>query len=116
MWPNLIELMASYIDKNVELLSPCDPIVISFPGSISIDRSPLAAPIVTESNKRPPNIKALLSRKVGRSVVLMNDLSAAAWSLNVKTNVSRFLNVFLSVSIMFGWACVDRLLEWEVLR
>jgi glucokinase len=107
IWESLVSLMEAFVRDVADLVKPDDPIVISFPGPISKDGQPIAAPMIVGDRSTPPDIREHLSRSTGRPVFLLNDLSAAAWYLSVISNVERFLVVTVSSGI--GSKLCDRL-------
>jgi C7-cyclitol 7-kinase len=77
-----------------------DPIVLAFPGPIAKRQFAVAAPtLYGDSTERLPDIAGNLRRNTGRAVHLLNDVSAAAWALSLRTSASRFMVVTVSSGI-----------------
>lgn len=80
-------------------MSPRDPIVFSFPGPIQDRRKILNAPTVFGVGNNVPDLVSELRERTGRTVHLLNDLSAAAWRLSEVQDVNRFMVITVSSGI-----------------
>jgi predicted NBD/HSP70 family sugar kinase len=90
----------AYIAEVAAEVAPQDAIVLSFPGPIEKQRIALDAPTVFgNTNGRLPDLPGELRRRTGREVHLLNDVSAAAWSLSRSTTANRFMVVTVSSGI-----------------
>jgi glucokinase len=98
VWRTVNERLATYLARNIHHTPPQSPIVISFPGPISDTGMPLQAPTLTGADPDLPDFRTQLGALSGRSVYLLNDLSAAAWYLSGFTP-GRFLVVTISSGI-----------------
>lgn len=77
-----------------------DPIVVGFPGPIIDASIALSAPtLYGPAMNGIPDLAGDLSRRTGRPVFLLNDVSAAAWALSRRTNAARFMVVTVSSGI-----------------
>jgi len=102
------DLIVSRIDdygRRSPLLGADDPIAFAFPGPILNGRTIVAAPTVT-GDAPVPDLAALLEARTARQVFLLNDVSAAAWHLSERLDVSRFMVVTVSSGI--GSKAFDR--------
>src|ERR1700720_3267201 len=77
-----------------------DPIVLAFPGPIENRRFALSAPtLYGKTNGQLPDLAGDLSRRTGRDVHILNDVSAATWGLSARTDAKRFMAVTVSSGI-----------------
>ncbi|HKW45753.1 MAG TPA: ROK family protein [Candidatus Eremiobacteraceae bacterium] len=98
-WDAIVTEIAGYAAAAETLIAPDDPIVFAFPGPIRDRSAILAAPTVVGSEAAIPDIAADLYARTGRRVVLLNDVSAAAWYLSERFEVNRFMVVTVSSGI-----------------
>jgi glucokinase len=98
---NIAAQIETYIAETAaEMSPPRDPIVFSFPGPIDKHGTTLDAPTVFGNTRGLlPDLPGELRRRTGREVYLLNDVSAAAWSLSRRTTVNRFMVVTVSSGI-----------------
>ena len=95
----LVARMKAYEASVRAGLSPVAPIVVSLPGPVAERRRTLDAPTLFGRAPDPPDLAADLRRHSLRDVVVLNDLSAAAWRLSATYGVHRFLVVAISSGI-----------------
>lgn len=98
IWRGIQQKMAAYVRAAEPRLGARDPIVVSFPGPIDPDGRILSAPTLVGDCDAFPDLKAQMQAAFGRPVHLLNDLSAAAWSIG-RTVPGRFLVVTVSSGI-----------------
>jgi glucokinase len=72
---------------------------MAFPGPVSLGGQILDAPTLIGTGGPMPDLRAELSARTGRTVYLLNDVSAAAWYLSTRTEARRFLVVTISSGI-----------------
>jgi predicted NBD/HSP70 family sugar kinase len=99
IWNKLLCRIQSYEIQVQTLADARAPIVIAFPGPIRDRRQILSAPTVLGVDNAIPDLVKELERRTGRSVYILNDMSAAAWHFSVNTTVSRFMIVTVSSGI-----------------
>ena len=88
-----------YIDRHATP-DAAGPIVLAFPGPIAQRRFTLSAPtLYGTAGPNLPDLAAILTARTGRTVHLLNDVSAAAWSLSTTTKAERFMVVTVSSGI-----------------
>ena len=106
IWQDLIAAVTGFA-RNVASSAPASaPIVMSFPGPMTLDGCVVSAPTVTGSAGYPYELGAALTQMTGRKVHLLNDVSAAAWHVSTQTRAQRFMVVTVSSGI--GAKMVDR--------
>jgi C7-cyclitol 7-kinase len=98
VWRALRERMTAFAAEHAGELEPTDPVVISFPGPIDQNGRTVNAPTLFGDTGPIPDVRAELERAMGRPVRVLNDLSAAAWSL-ARSVPGRFLVVTVSSGI-----------------
>lgn len=99
IWEQIVTEMVLYARVHAAELHQTDPIVISFPGPIAGGRHILHAPTVCGTDTAFIDLAERLEAETGRSVHLLNDVSAAAWYLSAQTEVDQFLVVTISSGI-----------------
>ena len=75
------------------------PIVIAFPGPIDSTGQILAASSIFGNEREFLNLQKTLAQMTGRSVAVLNDMSAATWYLSTITDADRFVAVTVSSGI-----------------
>jgi glucokinase len=100
----LVGEVAVYHDAHA--FDPNAPVVVSFPGPVERRRIVLAAPTLAGPQAELPDLYAMLSAALGRQVVIINDVSAAAWGLSATVVATRFM--VLTVSSGIGSKIFDR--------
>jgi glucokinase len=98
IWQGIAAGILDYESRHSAHLSSDAPIVLSFPGPIANGVEIVQAPTVAGGN-HTFDLPRLIARATGRSVSVLNDVSAAAWHLAEITPVRRFLVVTVSSGI-----------------
>ena len=98
VWDRVTDTMAAYEAAHRSALPASAPIVVAFPGPVAANRTILQAPTVAGAAE-VPDLALALGARTGRSVHVLNDLSAAAWYLAECTDARRFLVVTISSGI-----------------
>jgi glucokinase len=98
VWTGVVEAIAAYIGRNSARIPPSASIAFAFPGPIA-GGFVTAAPTVRGGNAVTPDIRALLADRTRRDVVLVNDVSAAAWYFSERIAAERFAVVTISSGI-----------------
>jgi C7-cyclitol 7-kinase len=98
VWDRVTDTMAAYEATHRSALAASAPIVVAFPGPVAANATILQAPTVAGDAAVPDMARALRIR-TGRTVHLLNDLSAAAWYLAEYDDARRFLVVTVSSGI-----------------
>ncbi len=99
IWDSVASRIAAYHRDTLDLLPPDAPLVMAFPGPIAHGGRILDAPTLVGPNAPIPDLQADLRARTGRTVALLNDVSAAAWHLSARTRARRFLVVTVSSGI-----------------
>ena len=98
VWDQVTDAMAAYEVAHRSDVPATAPIVVAFPGPVAGNRKILQAPTVA-GDTQVPDIAVALGERTGRTVHVLNDLSAAAWYLAEYTDANRFLVVTISSGI-----------------
>jgi predicted NBD/HSP70 family sugar kinase len=99
IWNELLDKIATYVSLSETLVERDAPLAISFPGPLQEDGRIVNAPTVTGLDTQVPDVRAELSRRTGRDVYLLNDVSAAAIHLARQTSWERFIVITISSGI-----------------
>jgi C7-cyclitol 7-kinase len=99
VWNDILVSIADFADGVRALVPKTAPIVFSFPGPVADRRRIVDAPTVAGGMAELPDIQSDLSRRTGRDVHILNDISAAAWHISRRVNASRFMVVTVSSGI-----------------
>lgn len=99
VWDSVASQIARYHRDTLPLLPSQAPIVMAFPGPIGPAGEILDAPTLVGPGAAMPNVRGELSARTGRTVRLLNDVTAAAWYLSTQTAARRFLVVTVSSGI-----------------
>jgi len=99
IWDELLDKVVSYVSNSANLVEGVAPLAMSFPGPLHQDGRIVNAPTVTGSNEEVPDIRAELSRRTGRNVYILNDVSAAALYLARQSPWERFIVITISSGI-----------------
>jgi predicted NBD/HSP70 family sugar kinase len=99
IWDELLNKIVSYVSSSSSLVEGLAPLAISFPGPLREDGRIVNAPTVTGSEEQIPDIRAELSRRTGRDVYILNDISAAALYLARQSPWERFMVITISSGI-----------------
>jgi glucokinase len=106
IWNELLDKIVAYVSDSGKLVDCDAPLAISFPGPIHEDGRIVNAPTVTGLDTQVPDVRAELSRRTGRDVHLVNDVSAAAIHLARQSSWERF--IVITVSSGIGSKICDR--------
>jgi predicted NBD/HSP70 family sugar kinase len=98
VWTALRERMTAFAQAHAGELDAADPVVVSFPGPVDQNGRTVNAPTLFGDSGPIPDVRTELERALGRPVRVLNDLSAAAWSL-ARTVPGRFLVVTVSSGV-----------------
>jgi glucokinase len=99
IWDELLNKIVGYVSHSANLVEGVAPVAISFPGPLHEDGRIVNAPTVTGFDEQVPDIRAELSRRTGRAVYLLNDVSAAALYLARQSPWERFMVITISSGI-----------------
>ena len=99
IWQEITDKIVGYVADSVNLVGGFAPLAISFPGPLHEDGRIVNAPTVAGFDRSVPDIRAELSRRTGRSVYLLNDVSAAALYLARQSPWDRFMVLTISSGI-----------------
>ena len=105
VWDRVTDTMAAYEAAHRGALPASAPIVVAFPGPVAANSRILQAPTVAGA-AAVPDLAFALGTRTGRTVHVLNDLSAAAWYLAEYHDARRFLVVTISSGI--GSSFFDR--------
>jgi len=98
VWDGVTDAIAAYEAAHRSAVARSAPIVVAFPGPVAANRKILQAPTVV-GDADVPDIALALQERTGRTVHVLNDISAAAWYLAEHSDASRFLVVTISSGI-----------------
>jgi predicted NBD/HSP70 family sugar kinase len=99
IWERLTVRMLAYEAEWRSKIPRAAPIIISFPGPVLRRKYIVQAPTVAGAQSGGFDLADEIERATHRSVLMLNDISAAAWRLAEVTTVSRFLVVTVSSGI-----------------
>ena len=105
IWDRIVGTIVQFVAKHAEALSRTAPIAVAFPGPVLDDRVAGQAPTVAGA-ARVPDIVGELRGRTARDVVMLNDVSAAAWYFERRVTADRFAVVTVSSGI--GFKIFDR--------
>lgn len=97
IWNEIVEAIARYIDRHAAHIRPSTPIGFAFPGPI-VGGAVTAAPTV-RGGGAIPDVGSMLAERTGRTIGIVNDVSAAAWYFAERRTVDRFIVVTVSSGI-----------------
>src|SRR5262249_13443251 len=94
IWQDIIASIADFAAPMLEVLPDAAPVVISFPGPVINGSRLVDAPtIVGPSSSALPDLQSIVAERTGRTVYVLNDVSAAAWHLCRRIEARRFMVV-----------------------
>jgi predicted NBD/HSP70 family sugar kinase len=105
IWTRIVNVIAGFISDHAAAIAHDVPVAIAFPGPILDDRAVGQAPTVA-GDAIVPDIVAMVRSRVRHHVVMLNDVSAAAWYFEERMPVERFAIVTVSSGI--GCKVFDR--------
>jgi C7-cyclitol 7-kinase len=92
--------IVAYVEDHTSSVARTDPLAVAFPGPVRRGSLALSAPTLYGPRCiEVPDLAGLLRQRTGRSVYLLNDVSATAWALARRTAASRFMVVTVSSGI-----------------
>jgi glucokinase len=94
-----LKLVCRYVVDVSPHVPSHSPVIIAFAGPIDSTGKVVSASMIVGDNQKFPDIQAILARMTGRSVHLLNDMSAATWYLSKLTDAQRFMAVTISSGI-----------------
>ncbi len=96
----VVEGIGAYAAAHGKIVARDDPIAVAVPGPVRSGNTVLSAPtLYGPACTDLPDLASLLRRRTGRSVYMLNDVSATAWALSRRTTASRFMVVTVSSGI-----------------
>jgi len=99
IWEEILSTITDYAANSSKVVGTVAPLAVSFPGPLREDGQIVNAPTVAGIDERVPDVPGELSRRTGRDVYLLNDISAAALYLAGKCPWDRFMVVTVSSGI-----------------
>jgi glucokinase len=106
VWEMILDLIAGYVRDVESKVETGGAIAFAVPGPV-VDGCLVAAPTIIGGRPESiPDIVGALTARTGRSVYLVNDVSAAAWYLGERLAAERFF--VLTVSSGIGGKLFDR--------
>lgn len=99
IWEEILSTITDYAATSSNVVGDAAPLAVSFPGPLHEDGRIVNAPTIAGIDERIPDVPAELSRRTGRHVYLLNDLSAAALYLAGQCAWERFMVVTVSSGI-----------------
>jgi predicted NBD/HSP70 family sugar kinase len=97
-WEDIVSTIAAFVTDHETESRSHDPIVVAFPGPVRDDRAVGQAPTLVGSGI-VPDIVADIRAITGREVMMLNDVSAAAWYFERALVADRFAVVTVSSGI-----------------
>jgi predicted NBD/HSP70 family sugar kinase len=91
--------MAAYSSRSEGLVEKSAPVVISFPGPLHEDGSIVNAPTVSGLDNQIPDLRRELLQRSGRTVHILNDVTAATLYLARQSEWERLMVVTVSSGI-----------------
>ena len=98
LWDELIENVGEFCRDNADSADQETPMIFAFPGPVTQGRIPFGAPTVL-GRAIVPDLASVLGDAIGRQVIILNDVSAAAWYFARRIGVDRFAVVTISSGI-----------------
>lgn len=99
IWEEILSTITDYATSSSKVVEAAAPLAVSFPGPVREDGRIVNAPTVAGVDERVPDVPGELSRRTGRHVYLLNDISAAALYLAGQCPWDRFMVVTVSSGI-----------------
>jgi len=99
IWEEILSTITDYAASSSNVAGAAAPLAVSFPGPLYEDGRIVNAPTVAGVDERVPDVPGELSRRTGRDVYLLNDVSAAALYLAGRCPWNRFMVVTVSSGI-----------------
>jgi glucokinase len=99
IWEEIFSTITDYASTSSSVVGTAAPLAISFPGPLHEDGRIVNAPTIAGRDEQVPDVPGELSRRTGRVVYLLNDISAAALYLAGHCVWDRFMVVTVSSGI-----------------
>jgi glucokinase len=99
IWEEILSTITEYVANSSNAVGAAAPLAVSFPGPLYEDGRIVNAPTVAGVDERVPDVLGELTRRTGRDVYLLNDVSAAALYLAGRCPWKRFMVVTVSSGI-----------------
>ncbi len=99
IWRRILTSIVQYEAEHASRLERHAPVVLSFPGPIGRSRVVLQAPTVAGGGVEDFDLPAAIQAETGRPVMVLNDVSSAAWEIAERVHVQRFAVVTVSSGI-----------------
>jgi len=99
IWEEILSTITDYAASSSNIVGAAAPLAVSFPGPLYEDGRIVNAPTVAGVDELVPDVSGELSRRTGRNVYLLNDVSAAALYLAGECAWDRFMTVTVSSGI-----------------
>ncbi len=98
-WNEITGIIAGYEKARRPDLAADAPIIISFPGPVAYPSRILGAPTIVGKDAVMPDLQGEITKRTGRAVHIINDISAATWHISRTVAWDRFLAVTVSSGI-----------------
>jgi predicted NBD/HSP70 family sugar kinase len=105
IWATIVDNIAGFVSNHDAAIAHDIPVAIAFPGPVIDNRAAGQAPTVA-GDGIVPDLAAMVRSRSGRDVVMLNDVSAAAWYFEARMHAERFAVVTVSSGI--GCKLFDR--------
>jgi predicted NBD/HSP70 family sugar kinase len=99
IWHNIMTSIVEFAAGMRQQISDAAPVVISFPGPVVHGSRLVNAPTVAGASSALPDLQSIIAGRTGRTVYVLNDVSAAAWHLSRRIEARRFMVVTVSSGI-----------------
>lgn len=99
VWKEIIDCITGYELAQRDRMAKDAPIVISFPGPVAYPSRVLGAPTIIGKDAVMPDLEGEITKRTGRGVHIINDISAATWHISSRVTSDRFLVVTVSSGI-----------------
>lgn len=98
LWDEVVANIHTYCRSNEVLAGRKAPLIFAFPGPVANGRAVCGAPTLV-GRAMVPDLAAILAEALQREVIILNDVSAAAWYFAQKLQCDRFAVVTISSGI-----------------
>ncbi len=99
VWKEITGIIVKYESASGRNVSKNAPVVISFPGPVAQPSRILGAPTIVGHDVSVPDLRGEISKLTGRTVHIINDISAATWHISRTIESGRFFVVTVSSGI-----------------
>jgi predicted NBD/HSP70 family sugar kinase len=97
-WATLVDDVGTFCYDNQQLADRDAPLFFAFPGPVTNGRISSTAPTLV-GREKVPDLGLLLAQRIQRRIILLNDVSAAAWYFADHLQADRFAVVTVSSGI-----------------